>query len=532
MFRSKTTSRRRVLKKGIDGEENRRRREETAISLRRKERDDNLTKRRHRRGTTTENKENMGTSNLRTASNQHKLADLPRIVNGIRSGNPTTRLQSCTTIRQMLSVEKNPPINAVLHTGVAVDLVRLLGTTDTKVQFEACWALTNIASGTSEHTAELLKIGAVQAFVHLLRSPAADVREQAVWALGNVAGDGPGPRNLVLSSGGLKAITALCVRQSSLNTLRNCAWTLSNLCRGKPQPSFQAIAPMVPVLKNLLGHSDAEVIADTCWALSYISDDSSHDNHRIQSVVSTGIVPLLVRFLSIDNTQIQTPALRTIGNIVTGNDLQTQIVIQCNALPLLRKLLSHPKKAIRKETCWTISNITAGNKEQINSVVSANIIPSLVDLLEKAQFDVRKEAAWAISNAISGGNPKQIEYLVSKNIIKPFSDLFAVHDPKIILLAMETMDKILAHGQGMAQENDGVNKCGEMLEECGGLDLLEACQRHENESVYEKAVDLLQKYFDNDEEDEEVDGFKAPEVSEDANQFSFGTGFSTEQFKF
>ena len=55
------------------------------------------------------------------------------------------------------------------------------------------------------------------------------------------------------------------------------------------------------------------------------------------------------------------PALRTVGNVVTGNDLQTQVVINCGALPCLLQLLQGGhKKSIKKEACWTISNITAG----------------------------------------------------------------------------------------------------------------------------------------------------------------------------
>merc|ERR1711865_788973 len=48
---------------------------------------------------------------------------------------------------------------------------------------------------------------------------------------------------------------------------------------------------------------------------------------------------------------------RTVGNIVTGDDMQTQIVINCGALARLGALLLSPKKGIRKEACWTISNI-------------------------------------------------------------------------------------------------------------------------------------------------------------------------------
>ena len=277
---------------------------------------------------------------------------------------------------------------------------------------------------------------------------------------------------------------------------------------------------------------DDEVLIDACWAISYLSDGA---NDKIQAVIDAGIPRRLVELLMHNSTSVQTPALRSVGNIVTGDDVQTQVIINCGALPALLALLGSSKDGIRKEACWTISNITAGNSTQIQAVIDANIIPPLIHLLANGDIKTRKEACWAISNATSGGlqKPDQIRYLVQQGCIKPLCDLLACLDNKIIQVALDGLENILKVGEMDKPGNDQhVNLYAMYIEEAGGMEKIHQAQSNANEEIYMKAYNIIEKYF-SDEEDEagaEIQGLAPQQQSGDA--FSFGASQTTGSFNF
>lgn len=219
------------------------------MALRKDKKEEGLSKRRNL--VVEEVPEPTANTSNPVAPSSFTIGDIPRLMQGLQSLDSEIQTQCLRGFRKLLSIESNPPVQQCIDCGAVPLFVQFLQRNDCQpLQFEAAWALTNIAS--TDRTMVVVDSNALPHLVNLLGSPNADIREQCAWCLGNIAGDGPVLRDLVLSLNALEMLIANVAQPANLPLLRNCTWALSNFCRGKPQPPLDVVAPALPILGNLL----------------------------------------------------------------------------------------------------------------------------------------------------------------------------------------------------------------------------------------------------------------------------------------
>ena len=130
-------------------------------------------------------------------------------------------------------------------------------------------------------------------------------------------------------------------------------------------------------------------------------------------------------------------------------------------------------------------------------MVDAQLIPLIVKALAEGEFQTQKEAAWAISNLTVSGEPQQVAAAVQSGCIPPFCNLLSVQDSQVIHVVLDGLTNILK------MAGDDLEHVCMVIEECQGLDKIEALQNHENADIYKLAFEIIEKYFSGDLENED-----------------------------
>jgi hypothetical protein len=482
--------------------DNRRRREEEAIEIRKLYRDSQLTRRRRLVEFSFDSVVPPESGNYDIGFTRCAFPKgITDIIIDLSSPDPLTVSESAVMLRRLLSSDKNPPINEVIEAGLLPRLRELLlDFTRPSLQLEVCWVLTNICSGSSEQTQAVVECGVIPILVRILSSQDETLQEQALWAIANIAGDRAEFRDFCLSAGitePLVSILGKSIRLKSTQAIRLAVWVASNLCRGQPAPCFEALLPVLQLLGRCFAISnDSEVLADTAWALNYLTEEA--DQYRMGSIIRFFDINRMSMLLGHPSSTVHTPMLRVVGNLVSGPSDVTQALVEAGVLGRLNSLSFSHKKAVRKESLWAISNICADSEVMLQAVIDAGLMGCICDILRNGSvdFEERREAVWTLCNAATVGSRNQKLTLVLRDgfrVLELLSDYLGVC--RDIAVLRSVLDAIYALLDAGDEAND-LNPFCHIIEECGGLDLIESLQEYESAEVYASAVRILERFFE------------------------------------
>ncbi|KAL6728274.1 hypothetical protein Aduo_010060 [Ancylostoma duodenale] len=292
---------------------------------------------------------------------------------------------------------------------------------DTRVN--AAWAITNMACMSENINHLIVDKGGIEVLMSGVISGTGEFRIQCIWAMGNIAADCGSCKEKCRNTGLVTVLARLLSQRvhTDLSDLKNIVWCVMNLLRGGIRNGTVPISTIQMLVKSLFALSRKyevwnELAKDCLWSLASIADDM-HQGTQIDVVLNEpGLIDLAFEILDSPYGDLHHGALRILGNIITGNDMQTAAVV---AHPrfydiLCRSISYHSKSDVRREAAWMCSNIAASSQDHMDLLfLDWNIFAMLLDGVRSTEKKLRKECMWTIVNLLTGANEEKVRLMVA-----------------------------------------------------------------------------------------------------------------------
>lgn len=426
-------------------------------------------------------------------SEEIQPTDFHAIIKLFNSQNKEEKLKGLIGIRKLLSIEPYPPIQEIIDLKIVPELINLLDNAPNEFKFEAVWSLTNLASGSEEQANTILIYGGVQKIYNLLDSDIEEIKHQTIWLIANLVGESLKIRDNLIEQKIFDKLLTILASTNYDKYIEISTWALSNFFRVKPIPNyelsykaFKIIARAVMIYET----TQVEFITDACFILSNMTKNYKQ---FIKEIIDINLLPYIIKFLDIDNKAIIMTCLRIVGNIACeDNAIQTQKLFDLNVLSKLKYTLFNESPSIRKETAFILSNLAAGTQQQIEIMIEQNFFEILKKAVKSDVPKVKKEAIYGIANLSMVENEKYMKKLIDDGILIFIYECMKDIDPKNIKISLEILGNIL----GFAKKKGELNNLLSEIEKIGMVDILDNLQVHQDQTIYEKTIQILDTYFE------------------------------------
>ncbi|ELU07006.1 hypothetical protein CAPTEDRAFT_224969 [Capitella teleta] len=364
-------------------------------------------------------------------------------------------------------------------------LVGILTRSDSDLQLDAAWCLTNIAAGLETHESTVLT-HAGPYLVTYLSSGNPPLQDQCAWAIGNIAGGDTKHRDILRDQGAIQALINL-LQSSTKNVVKSAAFALSNIAKDKEKCKTLVDEGVLPALVTHLKVSEdnMDVLAECAWVLTYIGATGEHEAALISGGILSALADIAVDVVAKDkdNFNVLTPVLRCLGNICSRpDDAPLKACENKQLMPTVAKLLDSTHRHIRKETLWALSNLT-GHAEVCKLALEANLVKPLIEMLHSTQ-DIKHEVAYTMCN-LAYHSTDICQHLLDSGALPAMVPLLKSTDTDTVHLALSFTDMVLRDTENGRQA----------FEEAQGLTFLEALEYHQNDTLRLQTNEILDNYF-------------------------------------
>ncbi|CAK9011385.1 COP9 signalosome complex subunit 4 (AtS4) (Signalosome subunit 4) (Constitutive photomorphogenesis protein 8) (Protein FUSCA 4), partial [Durusdinium trenchii] len=371
-----------------------------------------------------------------------RTRQVSRFAREMRSGDHRTRLNGVRSLHGMLRKRPKDRVFAKVCDNVELRqaLLQLLESESHELLLEGLEVLKILTLESVSRSRVLLAVGFVPPLVRLIeQSLEAEVRLNALRVVANMTS--LSLRDHLLELGVFPVLLDIMTDAANTGTtlLDLATWTMSRLCHGKPAVRFDLVREALPVLRDLVRvEGDTGLLADACWALSYIT--GGHESVLDPFLAVDQLLASVMELLGHTDAKVCMPAMRTVGHVLTGNDVQAQQCLDLGAVDRFAEILRRDDADLRKYGYWCVSNIAAGTVEQMQALLDhPTLMQELLGAFPRETGDIQREMIFVLANLAAGGTDAQLARLQALQVIPVFVSVLEAHTQDELLHLMSTV---------------------------------------------------------------------------------------------
>ncbi|KAG9395245.1 hypothetical protein J8273_0465 [Carpediemonas membranifera] len=415
----------------------------------------------------------------------------------LNASDAAARSRALRRLHRMLSARPasdTGPLGWVAKLGVVPLLADVLSQADPA----ALCVLGSLAASTHAHAVAV--IPAVPALIAQLHGPDSRTVGHVLCTLANVSLEDAAAKATIVTHGAAHKALQLIEAAESLETRSGCAWALSCFC--KAPLSSEALALSSSIAQAVTGLV-AELALDTTASVARTVEGMLVEVlGALTTIVETdgraltGAEGLAPRLLAAAATRpaLTAACFRLFGTIIA--DGPPAVVAELGRGGLLdlaqTVLAAKPTDTVACEVCWTVSSLMLGPPDQVMAVLGHSLFEFIISWAPRASHAVQYEICYILLNLINNGRSSDALQMAVYDmaVIDTVAEILTqvVESDRLSLLAMKTLDKLLAH-------QPPTGDWAAMAEAAGVRDVLGRLTFSSNLRVYEQAIMLLDEYF-------------------------------------